>query len=82
MAAFGSVRRSSSSGRALSIAETTRRTAIVVSRSILGASAPSEQVERLGKKLRALMPALSPQRIEYREHRTDLCELPIHVRDL
>jgi hypothetical protein len=38
--------------------------------------------ERLAEDVRTLAPTVSPERIEPGEHSLDLCELPIHVRDL
>ncbi len=38
--------------------------------------------DRLLQNVRRLATAFSPQRINHREHRPDLCELPIHIRDL
>jgi hypothetical protein len=35
-----------------------------------------------GLIVRELAVALAPERIKHREHRADLRELPIHVRDL
>jgi hypothetical protein len=40
----------------------------------------SERGEYFAESVRMLAPTLSAERIKHREHRADLCELTVHIR--